>query len=315
MRGWDLYNSMHTMAIRTFTMAEISKALTLVLILLWGCSDKKTQMERTPDTVATSRPGDDAPEPKNDTVAAPSRTPADLGENIRVAAPRPGDTVLTEIQLSGTARTFENNVPYRLFTANDSLIAQGFTTAMGDMGSFNPYAAVVTIKTGYSGPARLEVFQASMDDGRITDRVSIPIVITTRENRRTQAATMPLNVYFSNVHRGSSDDCRLVFALQRQVRRTPAAAEAAMAQLLKGPTADELEKGYRSQIPGGARLRNITIVEGVATADFNTELNHAAGSCSVTAIRSQIESTLRQFPTVQSVVILVEGKSEGVLQP
>ena len=39
------------------------------------------------------------------------------------------------------------------------------------------------------------------------------------------------------------------------------------------------------------------------------------GTCLVERIRSQIRNTLQQFPTVKSVVISVDGKTEGVLEP
>ena len=52
-----------------------------------------------------------------------------------------------------------------------------------------------------------------------------------------------------------------------------------------------------------------------AFANFNNELNKAAGSCLVSAIRAQIENTLLQFEGINNVVISVEGKTEEILQP
>jgi len=40
-----------------------------------------------------------------------------------------------------------------------------------------------------------------------------------------------------------------------------------------------------------------------------------AGSCRVGAIRAQIEETLKQFPTVQNVIISVNGNTENILEP
>jgi spore germination protein GerM len=63
-------------------------------------------------------------------------------------------------------------------------------------------------------------------------------------------------------------------------------------------------------------LRKLTIVDGVATADFSKEMRaYGGGSLRVTLIRQQIERTLMQFPTVRQVVITIEGESEGVLEP
>jgi len=63
-------------------------------------------------------------------------------------------------------------------------------------------------------------------------------------------------------------------------------------------------------------LRQLTIVDGVATADFSKEMQaYGGGSLRVTLIRQQIEQALMQLPDVHAVIIAVEGETEGVLQP
>jgi len=99
------------------------------------------------------------------------------------------------------------------------------------------------------------------------------------------------------------------------VPRTVAVAEAALRALLDGPSAEERRNGFGTEIPARTRLRDITITDGHAVADFSADLNHTAGSCSVTAARAEIERTLRQFPTVRSVTITINGEAKGVLQP
>ncbi|MCU0523122.1 MAG: GerMN domain-containing protein, partial [Anaerolineae bacterium] len=62
-------------------------------------------------------------------------------------------------------------------------------------------------------------------------------------------------------------------------------------------------------------LRQLTITNGVARADFSIELNaHAGGAEQVVHIRQQIEATLRQFATVNSVIITVNGQP-ALLEP
>jgi spore germination protein GerM len=59
----------------------------------------------------------------------------------------------------------------------------------------------------------------------------------------------------------------------------------------------------------------LTIVEGVATADFTKEMTaYGGGSARVNAIQEQITLTLKQFPSVKEVRILVDGKLDA-LQP
>lgn len=118
---------------------------------------------------------------------------------------------------------------------------------------------------------------------------------------------------------------------QRQVVRTPQIGTAALEELLWGPPATS-QIGYQTAIPTpeevlnypgreadwGPRvtLRSLTIVDGVATADFSQELNaYGGGALRVQLIRDQITRTLLQFPTVREVRIAIEGQVEGALQP
>lgn len=75
---------------------------------------------------------------------------------------------------------------------------------------------------------------------------------------------------------------------------------------------------YKSPGPNwGPRvtLRKVTIASGVATADFSPEmLAYGGGAARVEGIKSQITQTLKQFPSVSEVRILVDGKPDA-LQP
>ena len=86
--------------------------------------------------------------------------------------------------------------------------------------------------------------------------------------------------------------------------------------LLTGVTKEEEKEGYYSSISPLTRINQIAVEGGVAYADFSSELNEGvAGSCKVSAIRSQIENTLLQFSEINKVVISVNGNSETILQP
>ena len=66
---------------------------------------------------------------------------------------------------------------------------------------------------------------------------------------------------------------------------------------------------YVSALPSGTRLLTMRIDrDGVAHADYNGNLNNAVEGCAKAERRAQIESTLREFPEIKSVVITVEGK-------
>ncbi|MBP6976514.1 GerMN domain-containing protein, partial [Candidatus Dojkabacteria bacterium] len=69
-------------------------------------------------------------------------------------------------------------------------------------------------------------------------------------------------------------------------------------------------------INDGVEILSLSISKGVAYVDLSNELQEGVGgSCKVTSIRAQITETLKQFSTVDSVVISIEGESEDILQP
>lgn len=260
--------------------------------------------------------GGSTTQPKPDDARDVSPTPgpsSTTSRNIRVLGPRPGERITQpRFTLRGEARTFENTVAYRLRASDRSVLAEGFTTATGEMGTFSPFSATVELLRSYTGDATLEVFQNSAKDGTEIDKVSFPVKIAVA----TTAGRSDVSVYFTNSQKNpGAVDCSRVFAAKRAIPSTSGIARAALEELLRGPTAAERAQSFDSEIPDGTRLRDITIANGVARADFSRELNSAAGSCRVTAVRAQIERTLRQFPSVRRVVISVEGNSAEALQP
>lgn len=116
--------------------------------------------------------------------------------------------------------------------------------------------------------------------------------------------------------RSSSQDIELV-AVPRRVDAEIPVAEAVLRELLKGPTGEERREGLTSFIPEGAALRSVSVSDaGVAQADFSEGLQQGVGgSMRVMGIRQQIEGTLMWISGITSVILSVEGQTEGVLQP
>ncbi len=130
--------------------------------------------------------------------------------------------------------------------------------------------------------------------------------------------TRTVQVFFGNTEEDpEAMYCDRVYSVDRQIDNVPAIASATVEKLLAGPTTDEKEAGYFSNINEGVVVEDLVIENGRAEILFNDKLEEdVGGSCLVTAIRAQIESTLKQFGTVEEVTIQVEGMDEGeVLQP
>jgi spore germination protein GerM len=127
---------------------------------------------------------------------------------------------------------------------------------------------------------------------------------------------MIVQVFLMNDSLDPEVTCTKVFPVTRDVPKAEGVGRVALNELLSGPTDAEQALGYSSAIPVGVSVKALTVENGVATADLSPELDRGVGgSCRVAAIRSQIAETLKQFPTVQSVVISIGGNSEEVLQP
>lgn len=93
----------------------------------------------------------------------------------------------------------------------------------------------------------------------------------------------------------------------RTVPETKAVATAAMQELLAGTSAAEQGWGLSSQIPAGTKLRGLTVNDGTARVDLSGEFAAGGGTLSATMRLAQVVYTLTQFPSVQRVVLLIDG--------
>jgi germination protein M len=133
--------------------------------------------------------------------------------------------------------------------------------------------------------------------------------------------TIALKAYFLLL--GNVDGPTPLVPVNRHVEETVAVARAAMEALLAGPTEDEGAHDLRvgtigTQIPEGTTLLGLDVEGGVATVDLSAEF--ASGDIDDQdreswAIRlAQVTYTLTQFPTVESVRFLVDGKPAAVIE-
>jgi spore germination protein GerM len=179
-----------------------------------------------------------------------------------------------------------------------------------DAGQNGPFEVSVSYTPPKTNNGIVEVFDYSAKDGSVIDLVNIPVAFQKVE-------TMKVNVYFGNSKTDpNAANCDKAYAAEREIPKTEAPARAALEALLAGPNAAEKEAGFFSSINPGVIIQKLAIENGAAKVDFSKELEQAVGgSCRVAAIRAQITETLKQFATVKSVVISIDGRTEDVLQP
>lgn len=107
----------------------------------------------------------------------------------------------------------------------------------------------------------------------------------------------------------------------RGVPETEGIAAAAVSALLEGPTQDETDgtPSISSAVPAGTELLGIVIEDGVATVDLTGEFDDGGGTASMAARLAQLVFTLTRFPTVDEVVLHLDGEpvevfsSEGII--
>ncbi|MHB8107781.1 MAG: GerMN domain-containing protein [Candidatus Cryosericum sp.] len=106
-------------------------------------------------------------------------------------------------------------------------------------------------------------------------------------------------------------------AVTRTVSAEVSMAKAVLDELLKGPTAAERQQGLSTLINDGVIVRSVTTdAMGVIHADFSERLQEGVGgSMRVLGIRRQIETTLLKIPGATSIILSVEGQTDGILQP
>lgn len=208
---------------------------------------------------------------------------------------------------------FEANAQIELRDANGIVIAKSFVTAKGDWMTEKPVA--FEGKINFNTPSTVDgvlVFKNDNPSGLPENSKSFEVPVKFNPNQK-----LTIKVFFPNkIKNPGMLDCSKVYAVERQILPTQAVGQAALTELLKGPTEAEKQDGYFTSINSGTKLNNLKIENGKAYADFDARLNeNIGGSCLVTSIRSQITETLKQFPTVNEVIISSNGNVEGILQP
>lgn len=99
-----------------------------------------------------------------------------------------------------------------------------------------------------------------------------------------------------------------LFGTLRGTESTPAVGTAAMEELLVGPRGAETEAGVFTAIPEGTELLDLDISDGTATVDLSSEFEDGSGSSGENMRLAQVVYTLTQFPTVDDVVLEIEGE-------
>lgn len=227
-----------------------------------------------------------------------------------------GTTIQSPLSITGKARGtwfFEASFPIKLVDKNGDVITTAIAEAKSDWMTedFVPFETqlVFTVAEAQLGEIVLEKDNPS-GLSENADELRIPVMI------EKSADKMTIKVYFNNSNLDPEYSCNKVFSVNRQIEATQSVAKAALTELLAGTTEEEKNDGFFTSINQGVAIQKLTIENGVAKVDFDEKLEEqVGGSCRVSAIRAQITETLKQFSTVDNVIISINGRTEDILQP
>lgn len=241
-------------------------------------------------------------------------------EGLRIDLPKTGEEISSPVKISGQVSGngwvgFEGQVGrVQLLDYKGNVIGQTFLGATSDWTSLPVnFEANLDFTAPNEGPATL-VFHNENPSGMLEKDKTflLPVKVKKTESQEVK-------VYFGNLALSATseqDECKRVYPIIRYVQKTEEVAKTALEELLKGPTEEEKSKGYFTNIPMGSKLNSISIVSEGAKADFGQTVQSGGGSCSMAGRVAQIEATLKQFPTVNSITISVDGKTGAeIFQP
>lgn len=96
---------------------------------------------------------------------------------ILVTSPRCGETVGTTVTVQGTASVFEGTVQLTARDTSGEPLADSFTTATQGAPGRGPFSGTLELPPGTSGPAVIEVWSASPEDGSPEHVFGVPVFV------------------------------------------------------------------------------------------------------------------------------------------
>jgi len=147
----------------------------------------------------------------------------------------------------------------------------------------------------------------SLSQEAITDEISE----NTEESEAAKVLLVDMAVYFATIDENGNVE---ITSVTRQIEKSDSPMMSALNAVISGVTAEEAERGLQSLIPEGSELLGATVADGVATLNFNDafEYNNFGFQGSFYQLM-QIVYTATEFPTVDSVQILINGEKQEYL--
>lgn len=275
--------------------------LLIVPLFLAGCSQTPSRSVANENTNS------------NVSLAAKPGQVAVLNSNIIVSKPLSNALVSSPLAVAGQVIASSALVSFKLKDKWNSIIATSSVILNSKEKAWQDYQVDLAFQPPLSPQGVLQVYIASNKEGDSRNLITIPLVF--KEYKKPA-----VKVYFSNIIKDPElKNCKQVYPAERILEPTNQIPTAALTELLKGTTEEEMKAGFVTNLPEkekGVKIQKFEIKDNKAYVDFNQALQEGvSGLCRVNAIHAQITETLKQFSEIKEVVISIDGKTTGILKP
>lgn len=247
-------------------------------------------------------------------------------EAIQVTAPTAGDEIASPARVAGKAWTFEGNVVVQIRQDGaPGPIGEGFVTGGGS--ELLPFEGSIPFETPGEPYGAVLFLDHSAENGQLWSASVVRVALSSTdadaascgEERLPQPkpgdGEMLVKAYFSCDAEDNPPEEPLR-AVHRVRERSPAVLQAALEVLLAGPSAAERDAGLGSWFSSktATMLRSVKIEAGHAIVDLDDlrpVIPNASTSAGSRRLLAQLDATVFQFRSVESVEYRLEGDCEA----
>lgn len=241
-------------------------------------------------------------------------------DNIDITAPAAMTEITSPVRVAGRALAFEGNVQVEVRVDGGGPIGAGFVTGGGDV--MRPFEGSIGFETPGEPLGALVFFTESAENGQVWEAVAFRVAFRSTDidaascdgfrstQPRPDDGEMVVKAYFScDAENGA------LRPAYRAVPESPGVLRASLDALLAGPNATERAASFGSWFSPATSgvLRSVKISEGHAVVDFDDlrpVIPNASSSAGSARLLDQLDATVFQFRSVESVEYRLEGSCE-----
>jgi len=235
-----------------------------------------------------------------------------------VFKPRANQVVINPIKIEGRASHEwfgTDKIPVDIYDSDDSLLGSGNILMMDNEpgNDYNQFTGEIDIRETKTAQGYILIKQNLKLAGESVHEFKIPIAFSSETWNLDQ--TTEMKVFFNNQLLSSTEpyDCGSVFPVIRVVPNSDRMFIDTLSELIVGPQESERQAGYTTSFNSNVHVQDIQIDERIAYIDFNDQFNSdVTTDCRVKALTAQVTQTMIQFPTIDKVIVTVNGESPDI---